>query len=291
MTILVTGANGQVGKTLTKTLLDNGIFAVTTDKSFLDITKKDDIIRNFKTHKPKLVINTAAYTNIEKAELEKKDAFRVNELGTFNLANACKVEKIPMFHLSTDYVFDGNFEIPYLETDEVNPINIYGKSKLAGEEVIKNILSEHIIFRTSWIFSKYKSNFVKTMLKLGLQNKSVSVINDQIGAPTSATSISHYLMLLVTKYNKEGSLPWGTYHFSQQPFCSWYDFSVEIFHKANEIINYPKVEINAINSIKFKSQAKRPKNSCLDSQKLKSIFNTEAYNYWKDDLVDVIREM
>ena len=141
MTVLVTGANGQVGKTLTKTLLDNGIITIATEKSFLDITKNDDILRNFITHKPKLVINTAAYTNVEKAEAEKKSAFLVNELGTLNLANACKAQKIPMFHLSTDYVFDGNFEIPYLETDDVNPINIYGKSKLAGEKVLKNILS------------------------------------------------------------------------------------------------------------------------------------------------------
>lgn len=291
MTVLVTGANGQVGKTLTKTLLDNGIITIATEKSFLDITKNDDILRNFITHKPKLVINTAAYTNVEKAEAEKKSAFLVNELGTLNLANACKAQKIPMFHLSTDYVFDGNFEIPYLETDDVNPINIYGKSKLAGEKVLKNILSRHIIFRTSWIFSKYKSNFVKTMLKLGLENKSVSVINDQIGAPTSAASISHYLMLLVRKLYKEGSLPWGTYHFSQQPFCSWYDFSNEIFNKANEILDYPKVQINAINSKEFKTHAKRPKNSCLNSNKLKTIFNEKSYNNWKDDLVDVIREM
>lgn len=196
-----------------------------------------------------------------------------------------------MFHLSTDYVFDGNLKRTYLETNQFNPINIYGKSKYEGEKVLKDTLFEHIIIRTSWVFSKYKNNFVKTMLNLGLKNKNISVINDQFSAPTSAIAISYYIMLLVNKFNKENVLLWGTYHYSKKPFCSWYDFAVEIFKKTNEIIDYPKVEIKPINSKEFKSQVKKPKNSCLDSKKFKSIFNSNYHNNWKDDLVDVIKNI
>lgn len=291
MTILLTGANGQVGNELKSKLINNHIDVIPLDSKSLNITSKKDVDRNFIKYKPRLIVNAAAYTNVNKAEKDEYSAFLVNETGTMNLAKACKDFKIPMFHLSTDYVFDGNSNRPYIETDILNPLGVYGKSKEAGEKILRNTLSEHIIIRTSWIFSVYGNNFVKKILELGKKNKKITVVSDQIGGPTSANSIAQYLLLLIKKFDQDKTLLWGTFHFCQKPYCSWYEFAQEIINKAHEIKNYPRALVEPISSKDFLNGTRRPQNSCLNSKKLESIFNTELYSYWKNDLIDVIKEL
>ena len=291
MTILITGANGQVGNELKKKFHFNKLDILALDRKLLDISSKLDVKKSFQRYRPKLVINTAAYTNVNKAEIEKNSAFLVNETGTMNLAQSCKDFKIPMIHLSTDYVFNGKLDRPYLEVDPTGPLNIYGESKEAGENILRSTLSQHIIIRTSWVFSKNGNNFVKTMLKLGRNNNKISVISNQIGGPTSAASIAQCLFLIIKKLEKEKNLPWGTYHFSQLPYCSWYEFAKKIFYKASKIYNYPSVKVIPVSSEDFSSLVKRPENSRLDSKKIKSIINLKSQSNWENDLTDIINEI
>lgn len=282
--VLVTGAKGQVGSELVK-LAPAGFTVIGLGSAQLDITDQEQVNAAVALHQPDLIINAAAYTAVDKAESDSDNAYAVNEKAVAWLAQAAVQADIPLFHISTDYVFDGESTTPYKETDPVNPQSVYGASKLAGEQALAAIHSKYIILRTSWVFGAEGNNFVKTMLRLGKESDELSVVADQYGCPTSAASIADVLWKLAELYKQKASLPWGIYHFSNSPACTWHGFAVEIFKQAKEkglIDKEPKV--NAITTAEYPTPAKRPVWSVLSYDKLEALLS-EKVPKWVDSIM------
>ncbi len=275
MVVLVTGASGQLGQSLQfiapKHPKLQFIFVSTQD---LDITNQELVNYFFKNNKIDFCINTAAYTAVDKAESEAELAKKINVLGPKYLAVACKKNKSKLIHISTDFVFDGSSEKPYSETDNPNPLGVYGQTKLEGEQEIINNLEEYFIVRTSWVYSQFGNNFMKTMLRLAQERDSLNVVNDQIGSPTNAIDLAEAILTII----KSKSTKYGIYNFSNEGKASWYDFAKEIFN-VNDIC----IEVNPIATEAFPTPAQRPKYSLLDKTKIKETFNIEI-NSWQEAL-------
>lgn len=285
--VLITGAKGQVGRELIK-LAPAGFTVIGLGSTQLDITDQEQVHAAVALHQPNLIINAAAYTAVDKAESDSDNAYAVNEQAVASLAQAAVQADIPLFHISTDYVFDGESTTPYKETDPVNPQSVYGASKLAGEQVLAATHNKHIILRTSWVFGAEGTNFVKTMLRLGKERDELSVVADQRGCPTSAASIAKTLWQLVEKYQQQGSLPWGIYNFTNSPACTWYEFAVEIFQQAKErgvLENTPSVK--SITSEEYPTQAKRPAWSVLDCNKIEFLLDKKVA-LWESELLSAL---
>ena len=272
MKILITGAKGQVGTDLVLEAKkrNHQVFGFTSSE--LDITNKAAVDGELSKINPDVVINAAAYTAVDKAETEKETAYAVNETGVKNLAETCKTLDIPLLHISTDYVFDGEKKEPYTESDTPNPTSVYGASKLAGEVALQKTWQKHITLRVSWVFGEHGNNFVKTMLRLAKDRDELSVVNDQYGAPTSALAIAECLLDIVDKENfGKQDFPWGLYHFQSDPGVTWYEFAKEIFSQAKESgILDKEMIVNPIGSEQFPTPVKRPLNSKLDGKKIKN---------------------
>lgn len=275
MVVLVVGANGQLGTAL-KSIAGKHpeINFVFTSSSDLDITDKHSIQAVFAKEKPDFCINAAAYTAVDKAEIEKEKAYDINVNGVRNLAETCRDYNVTLLHVSTDFVFDGNKNIPYTEEDTTNPKSIYGQTKLEGEEVIKQVLRHYFIIRTSWLYSDFGNNFMKTMLRLARERDALSVVNDQIGTPTHAVDLAEALIKIITSGKKE----YGIYHFSNEGIASWYDFAKKIFE-----INSVTIDLQPIPSSQFPTPASRPKYSVLDKTKIKTVFGMEIQK-WEEAL-------
>ena len=285
MKILVAGGEGQVGSEFGSLDSPSDIEIIALGRTDLDIVDAESISRAFAKHQPDLLINAAAYTAVDKAESEPELAFEVNEVAVNLLADACAVARIPIFHISTDYVFDGEKAEPYIEDDQVKPISVYGESKEAGERAIRARLERHIILRTSWVFGANGSNFVKTMLRLARQRDQLYVVDDQIGGPTSARSIARCLLGLANLYKQKSTMNWGTYHFSQLPYVSWCKFATETIDRALTLkIIEREVVISPISSSAFPTQALRPKNSRLNSERINQLVNNHSLRDWRADL-------
>lgn len=285
--VLVTGAKGQVGSELIK-LAPADFTVIGLGSAQLDITDQNQVNAIVALHQPHLIINAAAYTAVDKAESDSDNAYAVNEQGVAWLAQAAKQADIPLFHISTDYVFDGESTTPYKEIDPVNPQSVYGMSKLAGEQVLAATHNKHIILRTSWVFGAEGTNFVKTMLRLGKERDELSVVADQYGCPTSARSIAEVLWRLAEKYMSERALPWGIYHFSNSPACTWHEFAVEIFQQGKErglLENIPSVK--AITSEDYPTPAKRPAWSVLDCNKIEFLLDKKVA-LWESELLSAL---
>lgn len=288
MRILVAGGQGQVGSALSEIGLEQGLDLISLTSQQLDITNSNSIARAFSQYQPKILINAAAYTAVDKAEIEPEAAYLINDKAVGLLADVCAEYKIPMLHISTDYVFDGSKVQEYMESDPVNPLSVYGKSKEAGECTLRKRLPEHIILRTSWVFSQKGDNFVNTMVRLSKSRTQLSVVADQFGGPSSARAIADILLKIITQYQAVKSVAWGTYHFSQKPHVSWCEFAKVIISKAmdNGLINHP-VEVLPIPSRDFPALVERPKNSCLNTDHLSKRFCLSD-SYWQDDLSKVL---
>lgn len=267
MKILITGGHGQLAHELTQLASDRqqSIFAPGRDK--LDITKKESILTVTDCFKPDVIINTAAYTQVDRAETETAEAFATNEEGAKNLAMICEKIKCPLLHVSTDYIFDGNSHLPYVESDAAAPLSVYGHSKLAGEQAVIQHCEKYIILRVSGVFGFKGNNFVKTMLRLARQNKPMRIIDDQITCPTPAYAIAETLLQLVT-----GSL-WGVYHYCGDTIMSWYDFANRILLTAGL-----SAIIEPIKAVAYQSAAKRPAYSVLNCDKLRTHWGIERPN-------------
>lgn len=286
--VLVTGAKGQVGSELVKAV-PAGFTVIGLGSAELDITDVQQVKAAMAQHKPNLIINAAAYTAVDKAESDSETAFAVNEKAVALLAQAAHEADIPLFHISTDYVFDGTSSVPYKETDPVNPQSVYGASKLAGEQALERTHTKHIILRTSWVFGATGNNFVKTMLRLGKERDELSVVADQHGCPTSARSIADVLWKLADKYAQENSLPWGIYHFSNSPACTWYEFACEIFEQAVKAGILEKAPVvNAITTADYPTPAKRPSWSVMDCTKIEGMLNAKA-PVWKLEVTRLLK--
>ena len=281
MKLLVIGAQGQVGSELC--LLDSAeVQIMGMARHELDITNAKQVNEVITKQQPDFVVNASAYTAVDKAEEESDLAYAVNSEGPKNLARSCVDNSIPLIHISTDYVFDGNATTPYKEDDTTNPVNIYGKSKLSGEEVVRDICPQHIILRTSWVFGRYGNNFVKTMLRLGKERESLSVVSDQEGCPTAAHDIAEAVLKVCKKLEKTENrdMLWGTYHFSGSPMTNWFSFAQATFEVAVEYgLKTPK--LNAIPTSGYPTPAKRPQYTVLDCHKIEHNFDIASPDWQK----------
>ncbi|WP_339710941.1 dTDP-4-dehydrorhamnose reductase [uncultured Kriegella sp.] len=255
MRILVTGSGGQLAKCIKKIAPNyKSLSFVFKDSKELDITDKGEVDSTFGTGGFDFCINCAAYTNVDDAERFPELAFAVNAEGVKNLAEACSSNEVKLIHISTDYVFDGTKQGPYLPEDAPNPINVYGKSKLKGEQYIQELLKQHYIVRTSWLYSEYGSNFYKTILKKAKTEKKLSITTDQIGCPTNANNLALFLMGFV----KAAVKPYGIYHFTDGEAMTWYEFAARILreNRMDDVVRLEKVK-------NYRTFAIRPKNSVL----------------------------
>lgn len=263
MSILVTGAGGQLGRELLRNA--GGLPVVGLTRAELDITDTAAVATALQRFAPRLLINTAAWTGVDRAEVEPVAAFAANRDGASVLARACAAAGIPLFHLSTEHVFDGRGERPWRETDPVAPLGVYGQSKYAGEVAIRNALTAHLVLRVSWVFSMHGRNFVRTLLSLGASSLPLRVVDDQVGGPTPAAALAHALLQLAGRYLEGGALPWGTYHFCGLPFLSRAAFAEAVFAAAVERALLPRRPVvQAIPSAAWPGAALRPANARLD---------------------------
>ncbi|UPQ80522.1 dTDP-4-dehydrorhamnose reductase [Flavobacterium azooxidireducens] len=280
MVVLVTGANGQLGQALQFIAPNHPeIQFVFCDSTSLDITNLNNVEQNFKQHKPDFCINAAAYTAVDKAESEPEKAHLINVVGAKNLAEACKKFDTILLHISTDFLFDGTKDSPYTEEDTPNPTGVYGQTKLDGEKAIQETFDKHFIIRTSWVYSQFGNNFMKTMLRLASERDKLSVVNDQIGTPTHAVDLAEVLVKISTSiFHLPSSNLFGIYNFSNEGQCSWYDFAKKIFE-----FNNVKINLEPIPTTSFPTPAKRPAFSVLDKTKLKNAFRIEV-KHWGESL-------
>lgn len=280
--ILVFGASGQLGQCLklvvTQKNIANFVFPSEDEANILNI---DRLTVLFEKYQPQYCINCAAYTAVDKAEDDVDMARKINKDGAANLANLCEKYKSRLIHVSTDFVFEGNVPKLLTEEDVAKPINIYGLTKLEGEQEIIKVLSEHYIIRTSWLYSEYGNNFVKTMLKLGAERDELSIIADQVGTPTYAVDLAETIVNIILS-NKQA---YGIYHYSNEGVTSWYDFAVGIFDLAHVNVN-----VKPITSDEYKTKAVRPAFSVMNKAKIKSTFNIEI-PYWRDSLATCINKL
>ncbi len=287
MVVLVTGSSGQLGQSL-QFIAPNypQINFVFCDSKKLDITNLENCNQVFDQYKPNFCINAAAYTAVDKAESEPEKAFAINVTGAKNLAEVSKKFDTILLHISTDFVFDGNrdvtssaVELPYTEIDIPNPTGVYGQTKLDGEKEIQKIWNKHFIIRTSWVYSQFGNNFMKTMLRLASERDTISVVNDQIGTPTNAVDLAEVLVkIILIDYRQPTTDNFGIYNFSNEGQCSWYDFAKKIFE-----INNISINLFPIPTTSFPTPAKRPSFSVLDKSKIKTVFGIEIKN-WKESL-------
>lgn len=277
--ILVTGGNGQLGSELKDLLANEETFDVNyLSRAELALEKTEEIKSILSKYKPELIIHSAAYTAVDKAESETELAGKVNHLASREIANFCKSNDCRLISISTDYVFNGNSSIALKENAKVDPINIYGKTKLLGEKAIEREYPDAIIIRTSWVYSTYGNNFVKTMIRLMNEREEISVINDQIGSPTYARDLARTIMKVIKSEKWIG----GIYHYSNKGEISWYDFAEEI----KKIKGY-STKINPIPTSSYPTPAKRPKFSLLDKSKIQETYKVDV-PFWKDSLKEMI---
>lgn len=279
--ILVIGSNGQLGNCIRKIAPDFELDYefIFTDSQTLDITNEDQIKEFFSENKPEFCINASAYTAVDLAEKEEDKAFAVNAEGVGNLAKVCNDNKTLFIHVSTDYVFDGETNLDYSEDDFTNPIGVYGKSKLVGEELALENNHQTIILRTSWLYSEFNKNFVKTMLNLFPQKEELGIVADQFGQPTNANDLAEAIMNIIESPNKT----FGIFHFSNYPETTWFEF-------AQKIADFSKspIKLNALTTEQYPTPAKRPKRSTMCLDKIENVYGIEP-KHWENSLEDCVK--
>jgi len=279
--ILVTGANGQLGQCIKElsSKIDSNNTYIFKSSADLNITQYKQVITEFIIGDFDFCINCAAYTNVDKAETDVENAADVNTLGAKNLAMACRQTNTTLLHISTDFVFDGSKNSPYTETDTTSALGVYGATKQQGEKEIIQNLSQYYIIRTSWLYSEYGHNFMKTMIRLGNERAQLSIVDDQTGTPTYAKDLAEVLINIITRK----PIPYGIYHLSNEGTATWFEFAQAIFEINNNSINLSPITTEA-----YPLPAKRPKYSVMDKTKLKKALSIEI-PYWKDSLAKALK--
>ncbi|ALR32418.1 NAD(P)-dependent oxidoreductase [Chryseobacterium sp. IHB B 17019] len=278
--ILVIGSNGQLGNCIRKITpnFELDYEFIFTDSQTLNITDEDLVSKFFYDNKPDFCINASAYTAVDLAETEKEKAFAVNATGVGNLAQACKDFKTVFIHVSTDYVFDGDTNLCYSEDDFTNPIGVYGESKLKGEELALEINSKTIILRTSWLYSEFNKNFVKTMLNLFSQKDELGIVADQFGQPTNANDLAEAIMEIIERKKKT----FGIFHFSNYPETTWFEFAQKIAE-----LSKSNIKLNQLTTEQYPTPAKRPKRSTMCLDKIEEVYKIEP-KYWENSLEECV---
>jgi dTDP-4-dehydrorhamnose reductase len=278
MKVLVTGANGQLGQELVKQLAvsKHQLYAFTKDE--LDITDQEQVVAICDELRPNVIINAAAYTNVDGAESNQELAFQVNAVGQRNLAVAAEKIAAKICYVSTDYVFNGQATSPYNEYSNVEPIGVYGQSKYAGEFLTQTLSTKYFIVRTAWVYGEFGANFVKTMLKLAEERDELGVVHDQVGSPTNAVDLAQFLIELIDTEK------YGIYHCTNSGICTWYEFAKEIFSLSNK-----NITVNPLTSEQFPRPAKRPAYSVLGDLALK-MNGFAPRRHWKDALYEYLNK-
>ena len=279
MNILVTGANGQLGMEMRNVSAGSADRYIFTDVAELDITDADAVDRVIASEKVDVIVNCAAYTNVDKAEEDEQTADLINHRAVAILASAAAKYGATLIHISTDYVFDGLSCVPYKEDDATSPTGAYGRTKLAGEHAVIESGCRYLIFRTAWLYSPYGKNFVKTMMKLTAEEGSINVVFDQVGTPTCAADLAALIYKVITERMLDRQ---GVYHFSNEGVCSWYDFAVEIRDLCGNTC-----DIRPCHSDEFLSRVRRPSYSVLDKTQVKNIFGINIH-HWKKSLRKIL---
>lgn len=280
--IVVFGASGQLGNCLKKVAEEKGVtqiyFPVEAEANILD---REALKSVFEKYKPAYAINCAAYTAVDKAEDEVDLARKINKTGAENLAEACKKYNTTFIHTSTDFIFKGDSPHPLVEDDIAEPISVYGLTKLEGEQDVVRLLDKYFILRTSWLYSEYGNNFVKTMLKLGAERDELKIIADQVGTPTYGIDLAGCILDII----RSGSTAYGTYHYSNEGVASWYDFAKSIFD-----LSATEVKVLPIRTFEYPTRATRPAYSVMDKSKIRRTFGIEI-PYWRDSLAICIHRL
>ena len=281
--ILIVGGNGQLGNCIRKIAADfeNRYEFNFTDSTTLNVNDRESISDVFYDFKPHFCINASAYTAVDLAEKEPEKAFAVNAEGVANLAEACEEYNCVLIHVSTDYVFDGETSISYSEDSFTNPQGVYGASKLKGEELATDINPKAIVIRTSWLYSEFNKNFVKTMLNLFSQKDELGIVADQFGQPTNANDLAEAIMKIIETEPKT----YGIFHFSNYPETTWFEFAQKIAEFSGS-----NIKLNAITTEDFPTPAKRPKRSTMSLDKIESIYNIQL-KHWENSLQDCIETL
>jgi len=286
--VLVTGSNGQLGKSLQAEAKNHSQYSIIfANREVLDLSKTESIDAYFEQNKFDVIINCAAHTAVDKAESEPELADAVNHLAVKQIAKNARQQHAKLIHISTDYVFNGQQHRPYIEQDTVDPQGVYGVTKLAGEQALLQSMAEDaLIIRTSWVYSEFGNNFVKTMLKLGTDRDSLGIIYDQVGTPTYAGDLAKAIMHIIGHESfRKVAFTSDIYHYSNEGVCSWYDFAKAIFeHESIEC------DVSAIETKDYPTPAKRPHYSVLNKSKIKQTFKT-AVPYWKDSLLVCLQKL
>lgn len=284
MKVLVTGASGQLGTDVVAQLKHSGHEVIASDRDTLDITDAAACQSFLQQSKPETVIHCAAYTAVDRAETEVETAYAVNAAGTRNMVVASERIGAKFCYISTDYVFDGHSDSAYHEYDNTNPQSIYGKSKRAGEQLVQTLSSRYFIVRTSWVFGLNGPNFVKTMLRLGQERDEIKVVHDQKGSPTYTPDLAEFLLELIQTEQ------YGIYHASNSGICTWYEFALEIFAEAAEILNCPlKAKVIPCTTEEFPLPAPRPANSVMEHLSIRNS-GFKDLRSWQEGLQDFLQQ-
>ncbi len=285
--ILVTGGNGQLGHALRKAAAAFPEFnLIYTDYDVLDITNPEAVSEYFNTNTPDACINCAAYTAVDKAETEEEKAFQLNFQGALALAEACTAHHLPLLHVSTDYVFNGRSSVPYQESDDTDPESVYGSSKMRGEAAVIGTDVNHIVVRTSWLYSEFGVNFAKRMKELMQERPELNVVFDQAGTPTYAVDLAAALLQILRHRTEHPEIAvGGVYHYSNEGVTSWYDFAVAIKEMTGAT-----TRVSPITSDKYPTPAKRPSFSVLNKEKIKTTFGI-SIPYWRDSLAECLKHI
>ena len=291
MKIILLGNRGMLGRDVQSRLQNAGYNIKGLDIDEVDITQQDTILPLIEPFNPALIINCAAYTAVDKAESEPELAFSVNRDGAANLAAACEKLGVPLVHISTDYIFDGNSERHYDEEDPPNPLGIYGQSKWDGEKAVRSLLKQHLIVRTAWLYGVHGNSFVKTILRLAREKDQLRVVADQVGCPTWAGELADTLAALAARIEKDRSdTLWGTYHFCGSGIATWHDFAQAIVQEAAKWERLSASRVTPITTADYPTPAKRPKWSVLDCTKIKRVFGIRP-KQWRQGLGLMLEEL
>lgn len=277
--ILLFGAEGQLGRELAESAARRGVAMRAVGRAEVDIADAGAVARALSAAAPGIVVNAAAYTKVDAAESEPDAAFRANATGPGVIAAACAASRIPLLHVSTDYVFDGAKPTAYVEEDPIAPLGVYGRSKAEGEAAVRRSLDRHVILRTSWVYGAYGANFLKTVLRLARERDELRIVADQRGCPTGTADIAEAILAIAPAMMRDESV-WGTYHFAGQGATTWYEFAGEIIDAQAEIAKRRPV-VTPISTADYPTAARRPANSELDSSRFAATFGIKARN-WRE---------
>mgnify|MGYP001815721267 FL=1 len=290
MKLLITGANGQLGRGIIDASQSKDCRVQAPPEEVLDITDPGKVDRVVTDLQPDIVINTAAYTQVDKAETEEALAFKINKTGCAHLARICAKKRIPLVHISTDYVFDGQKGAAYRETDPISPLGVYGRSKSEGEIEIRSILKEHIILRTSWLYGIHGQNFVKTMLGLATGKNEIRVVADQYGCPTSATDLAQTILTLCGHLYSKPKTNWGTYHYCGSGVISWHTFAEKIMELTRQHRGPHTASVKPVTTAEYHTRAARPMYSALDCSRIHKHFGINPQP-WQKSLEEAIGQL